>query len=134
MRDESKQVFLMKAMECFAGAESEFAAGRYGNCANRCYYGCFHAAIAALLRDGITLSGPRAIWGHGFVQSQFVGQLINRRKVYPASLHDVLARNLILRHTADYTIEPVTGTQAARAMRRTQVFIEAVASREDASP
>jgi hypothetical protein len=61
-------------------------------------------------RDGITLSGPRAIWGHGFVQSQFVGQLINRRKVYPASLRDVLARNLILRHTAVYTIEPVTGT------------------------
>lgn len=103
MRDESRQFFLDKAMESLAGAESEFAHGRYNNCANRCYYGCFQAAIAALLHDGVILTGGHTTWGHDFVQAQFVGQLINRRKVYASGLRDSLARNLILRHTADYT-------------------------------
>jgi len=41
------QVFLAKAEESLAGAESEFVNGRYNNCANRCYYASFQAAIAA---------------------------------------------------------------------------------------
>lgn len=129
MRDGSRQFFLDKARESLAGAESEFAHGRHNNCANRCYYGCFQAAIAALLYDGIILTGGRTTWGHDFVQARFVGQLINRRKVYASSLRDSLARNLILRHTADYTIEQVTETQAARAVRRARDFLEAVESR-----
>jgi uncharacterized protein (UPF0332 family) len=52
--------------------------------------------------------------------------LINRRKVYPASLRDVLARNLVLRHTADYSVDGVTETQAVRALRRATEFLGAV--------
>lgn len=63
------------------------------------------------------------------MQAQFVGQLINRREVYASGLRDSLARNLILRHTADYTIEPVTETQATRAVRRARDFLEAVEAR-----
>lgn len=129
MRDGSQRFFLDKAIESLTGAESEFAHGRHNNCANRCYYGCFQAAIAALLHDEIMLTCGRTAWGHDFVQAQFVGQLINRRKVYAPSLRDSLARNLILRHTADYTIEQITETQAARAVRRTRAFLEAVESR-----
>jgi uncharacterized protein (UPF0332 family) len=129
MREGSRQFFLDKAIESLAGAESEFAHGRYNNCANRCYYGCFQAAIAALLYDGVILTGGRTTWGHDFVQAQFVGQLINRRKVYGSGLRDSLARNLILRHAADYTIEQVTETQAARAIRRARDFLVAVESR-----
>ena len=129
MRDGSRQFFLDKAIESLAGAESEFAHGRYNNCANRCYYGCFQVAIAALLHDGIILTGGRTTWGHDFVQAQFVGQLINRRKVYTSGLRDSLARNLILRHTADYTIEQVTETQATRAIRRARDFRTAVEAR-----
>ncbi len=134
MRDGSRQLFLEKALECLAGAESEFAERRYNNCVNRCYYGCFQSAIAALLHDGILLTGGRTTWGHDFVQAQFVGQLINRRKVYASGLRDSLARNLILRHTADYTIEPITETQAARAVRRTRDFLRAVETREAERP
>src|SRR5947209_8279458 len=125
MRDASRELFLDKAIESLAGADSEFAQGRFNNCANRCYYGCFQAAIAALLHDGIILTGGRTTWGHDFVQAQFVGQLINRRKVYAAELRDSLARNLILRHTADYAIDQITETQAARAIRRARAFLEA---------
>lgn len=109
MRD-ARQVFLVKAEESFAGAETEFASGRYNNCANRCYYGCFQAAIWALSDAGIQPSGAQAGWGHAFVQAQFVGQLINRRKLYAPALRETLARLLVLRHTADYAMDQVSQT------------------------
>jgi hypothetical protein len=46
--------------------------------------------------------------------------------VYPTALHQVLARNLTLRHTADYAPDLVTQTQAARALQRTQDFLAAI--------
>lgn len=69
--------YLSKATESLATAESEFTMGRYKSCANRCYYACFQAAVAALIREGMR---PRGYWGHDFVQGQFVGLLIKRRK------------------------------------------------------
>jgi hypothetical protein len=38
----------------------------------------------------------------------------------------VLARNLTLRHTADYAPDLVTQTQAARALQRTRDFLAAI--------
>jgi uncharacterized protein (UPF0332 family) len=49
--------YLYKAHESLATADSEFAAGRYNSCANRCYYACFQAAIAALIQASIASSG-----------------------------------------------------------------------------
>jgi uncharacterized protein (UPF0332 family) len=43
-------IYLAKASESLLTAESELVNGRYNSCANRCYYACFQAAIAALLR------------------------------------------------------------------------------------
>ena len=65
-------IYLAKADENLRTAESEFANGRYNSCANRCYYACFQAAIAALLREGIR---PHGQWSHAFVQAQLVGVL-----------------------------------------------------------
>lgn len=48
---EETELFLLKALDSINGAESEFANRRYDNCANRCYYACFQAAISALLRE-----------------------------------------------------------------------------------
>lgn len=121
---EHYELYLMKAEECLAGAESEFANGRYNNCANRCYYACFQAAVAALQLVGITPSG--STWGHAFVQARFAGQLINRRKIYPANLRDVLLRTLTLRQTADYAFDSASQVEAARAIRRTRGFVDAV--------
>ncbi len=81
-------VFLIKARESLAGAENEFASGRYNNCANRCYYACYQAAIYALLKAGVKPPESQDRWSHAFAQSEFVGRLINRRKVYPAGLRD----------------------------------------------
>lgn len=127
---EREPVYLEKAVESLAGAESEYVNARYDNCANRCYYACFQAAIHALGSAGIVYHGPRATWSHERVQAEFVGQLINRRKVYPALLRDVLPRNLAVRETADYDLDFVSETQASRALRRTRTFVGEVVRQE----
>jgi uncharacterized protein (UPF0332 family) len=106
------------------GAESEYANKRYQNCANRAYYACYQAAVAALLLHGIRPGGSR--WGHDTVQAQFVGELINRRKHFPPDLRDTFERLFLLRQTADYANSLVSEIQAARSLRRARVFVAAV--------
>ena len=127
---EQSAIFLAKAQECLDGAESEFANGRYDNCANRCYYGCFQAAVYALDRAEVRPAAGRGQWTHGFVPAQFDGQLINRRKLYPAELRTVLARNYALRQVADYETDAVTQVEASRALRRTRIFLQAIRARD----
>ena len=81
--------YLTKAIESLLTAETESINGRYNSCANRCYYACFQAAIAAILNEGIRPAGQ---WNHQFVQAQFVGILINQRKRYDSELRRVLCR------------------------------------------
>lgn len=124
MTDASVMSFyLAKAVESLAGAESECANGRYNNGANRCYYACFQAAIAALLQMGMRPKQPSRQWGHDFVQAEFIGQLINRRKRYPPVLRDVLERTYTLRQIADYQTQHISKTQAARALQRARQFV-----------
>ena len=113
-----EQIFLAKAQEALAGAESELA--------NRCYYASFHAALAAIERVGLRSANPQGSWGHDAVQAAFAGQLIQRRKLYPSDLRTTLARNQILRNTADYERHWVTDIQARRAVRRTQTFVTTI--------
>jgi uncharacterized protein (UPF0332 family) len=119
-------LFLDKAQEGLAGAQSEFVNGRYNNCANRCYYACFQAAIHALEQAGIQPTSTPARWGHDFVQAQFAGQLVNRRKLYPRELHEALVRNYGLRQVADYQRDLLSETQARRALRRTREFLATI--------
>ena len=119
-------IYLAKAAESLQTAESEFANGRYNSCANRCYYACFQAAIAALLAEGIRAHGQ---WSHEFVQGQFVGVLINQRPLYETQLRRVLSDNQHVREKADYRPELVNATQASRALRRTRTFVAAVRQR-----
>ena len=124
--EQTITIYLAKAAESLLSAESEYVNGRYNSCANRCYYACFQAAIAALLHEGIQPAGQ---WSHQFVQAQFVGVLINQRKRYDPELRRVLADNQSLRDKADYRSELVTTTQAGRALRRTRLFVTATRQR-----
>jgi len=124
-------LYMLKAEESLLGAESELAQGRYNNAVNRCYYACFQAAVAALSQASISPPGGRGDWSHAFVQSAFVGQLINRRKRYATGLRQVLARNLTLRHKADYDLDLVTQRQAERAVQRTRDFVGAIREQVD---
>ncbi len=120
------ELYITKAVESFDGAESEFANGRYNNSANRCYYACFQAAIAALLWRGIHPSGHRPEWAHTFVHAQFAGELIHRRKLYPSNLRDTLSKTLALRHIADYRRDNINEREASRALRWAHAFLETV--------
>src|ERR671931_1454909 len=119
-------IYLAKAAESLRTAESEFANGRYNSCANRCYYACFQAAIAALLSEGIRARGQ---WSHEFVQGQFVGVLINQRHLYDTQWRRVLSDNQNLRDKADYRPELVSATQAGRALRRSRTFVATLRQR-----
>ena len=119
-------LLLDKAIESLAGAEAEYAAGRFNNCANRCYYACFQAAIAALARAGVAPAGAQASWSHKFVIAQFDGLLIYRRKRYPTRIRGVLGSTYELRRTADYRAEPVSRADAARALERASEFVATV--------
>jgi uncharacterized protein (UPF0332 family) len=123
---EMSDDYFEKAQESLGGAQSEFINGRYNNCANRCYYAAFQAAVSALLRAGITPPGSSETWGHDFVQARFIGQLINRRKAYPTALRGTLEQNFRLRQVADYKRDDVSETRAARAVSRTETFLDAV--------
>lgn len=122
--NERGDIFLAKAQEALSGAESEYANGRYNNCANRCYYSTFQAAIHALDAAGIASRG--ATWSHEALHAEFASQLITRRKRYPSALRSVLLRNQALRNTADYEPHWVTEVQVVLALRRTRDFVGAV--------
>lgn len=128
MSEAIGDIYLSKAQDSLAGAASEYANGRFDNCANRAYYACFQAAVAALVRERIAPPHQADQWGHDFVQVRFVGQLINRRKRYPTVLRETLIWGLRLRQTADYKAERVTAVQASRGLARARQFVGAVAS------
>ncbi|MGE0541574.1 MAG: HEPN domain-containing protein [Dehalococcoidia bacterium] len=122
-------IFLAKAEESLAGAESELAAGRYNNCVNRCYFACFQAAIVALMQAGVTPPGARRLWARDFVQSEFSGRLIHRRKQYPPDFKNTLARLLVLRQEAGYRAVEVSQRQAMQAIRLAHRFVQSVRAR-----
>lgn len=110
--DGDAGIYLRKAGESLLSAESELGFGRYNSCANRCYDACFQAAIAALLLKEMRPTGK---WTHEYVQAQFAGQLVNRRKRYGADLRRVLLDNYQLRIDADYRTEMVNRAEASAA-------------------
>lgn len=60
------------------------------------------------------------------MQAQFAGELINRRKRYPASLRQTLTITQEMRHKADYQGYHVTEREAARALRLARELVESV--------
>jgi uncharacterized protein (UPF0332 family) len=118
---DMSSLFLQKAVESLTGAQSELINRRYNNVANRAYYACYLAAVYALTSANVQPRGAQ--WSHEAVPASFDGQLINRRKLYPASLRGVLDRNHQLRLKADYRQDVVTGTEASRALQRAEAFV-----------
>jgi hypothetical protein len=57
------------------------------------------------------------------VPGQVVGQLVNRRKIYPVAVRDTLPLLYQLRQAADYSDDLDTQTQALRALRRAREFV-----------
>jgi uncharacterized protein (UPF0332 family) len=123
---EEARTYLIKAVESLTSAQIDYVAVRYNSCANRAYYACFQAAVAALLAAGIRPASPRGEWSHEFVQSQFNGLLISRRKLYPAALRRVLRDTMAVREKADYTPASVSARVASRVLQAAQEFVHAI--------
>jgi len=119
--------YLAKAQESLASAESDLAAGRYNSCMNRCYFGCFQAAISVLVRHGIVSASDEH--QHRTVQGEFNRQMIQRRKQYPAHLADSLSRLITRRHQADYKVRMTSQKEAQRALARARDFVRLVTAR-----
>lgn len=96
--------YLRKAQESLASAKADVRARRYNSAANRAYYACFQAAVAALIHADVrpaARAGRQPDWDHKFVSSQFAGKLIWRRKLYPAEFRSALITLFELRLVAD---------------------------------
>jgi uncharacterized protein (UPF0332 family) len=122
--DQNAELYWLKAIESLKGAESELSNGRYNNATNRAYYAVFQAAISALLNDGVRPRDGR--WAHTFVQAEFVGRLINRRRRFPPALRDTLSLLQRFRHNADYRGATIDRAEARTAVRRSREFLNAV--------
>src|SRR3990172_5272775 len=120
------ETYLAKAMQSFRGAESEFLHHRYNNVANRAYYACFQAAVAAMAHEG---AGSESKRSHPMMQVDFVTELIDRRGIYPRTLRPVLKQAEDLRLKADYALESVSAEGAARVLTRARSFLGAVRAR-----
>ncbi|MFN8633151.1 MAG: HEPN domain-containing protein [Chloroflexota bacterium] len=123
------ELYLAKAHASLAGAQSELEQRRFDNAANRAYYACFQAAVAALTWAGFRPPGGVGTWDHGFVQARFVGELVNRRKRYASDLRDTLSVAMRQRHKADYQYDSVTADQAIRVVRRATRFVDDIRSK-----
>ena len=128
--DDDATLYLTKAHESLASAESDFAAGRYNSCANRCYYACFQAAVAALIHARLQPTANR--WEHKYVLGTFSGQLIHRRKIYATKHRSTLFDNLQLRRVADYNARSLSQSQARAMLKSTQDLVRAVNQGGDA--
>jgi hypothetical protein len=68
----------------------------------------------------------RGQWDHDFVQAQFSGVLIARRKLYPSSLTSLLSKAALKRLLADYEIVAVGQVAAERTLQMARVFVSTV--------
>ena len=114
--------FLNKAEENLTAAKVCFDNGLFNACANRAYYAALHAAIAALAHRGIR----RDKIDHGQVQADFSGELINRRKIYPAKFRSYLYDMQLVRNKADYSEDNITQQRAGRWFARIKELIELI--------
>jgi uncharacterized protein (UPF0332 family) len=122
--DQNAELSWRKAIESVSGAESELSYGRFNNATNRAYYAAFQAAVSALLDEGVRSRDGR--WAHTFVQAEFVGKLINRRRRYPPELRATLSELLRLRHRADYSGTTRKRADATKAVRLSREFVDAI--------
>lgn len=118
--------YLAKAEESLASAEDDYTKERHNSCARSTYYALFQIAAAALLHEGVR---PRREWRHDFVQAQFSGLLVYRRKLYPASYRGILRLAMGTRLKADYSAEMVQRRQVTANLEGARGLIQLVRQR-----
>lgn len=121
MNDQS---WMDKASENLAAAQLCFDHGYFNACANRLYYAMFQAGAAVLLKHGLLPSKEQI--GHDWLQSNFAGQLIHRRKIVPAKFRSYLSEAYLLRVRADYRVFPVSKKIVSQELRKANDFVSSI--------
>lgn len=117
-----KTEFLTKSQENLKAAELLLANQLYNASANRAYYAAFQAAIAALADIGFEAERKN----HGRIQSNFVAELIQKRKVYPGYLKSSLMELQDVRNDADYDAQLISQKVAIRQLKKAQELVTAI--------
>ncbi len=117
--------FLFKAQENLAVAQNALEQKHYNAATNRAYYAVFQAAIAALAEEGF--KHPKN--PHSWVQAQFTGILVTRRKLYPSKIASYLLPMQFLRDKADYEADFISKTSANIQVRQAADFILHISER-----
>ncbi|HEY7269865.1 MAG TPA: HEPN domain-containing protein [Dehalococcoidia bacterium] len=116
--------YQQKSRTCMAGAEVEFAAGRYANSVNRAYYSAFQMAVAARIADGDIPDNRQGQWRHG---QTFVSLDEKFRRWGLAELAGILSILYDLRVKADYTIDAVSRLEAEQSVAYAKRIVDAIA-------
>lgn len=115
------QEFLAKAEENLDIAIVALERERYNAATNRAYYAAFQAAVAALAAENVKPQGHRI--PHDWLQAQFSGILIHRRKLYPAHFASYLPKMQELRDTADYKDISINKSAATAQIKKAHEFV-----------
>ncbi len=114
-----KAEFLKKAIDNLSVARYCFEHGFYDASVNRAYSASFQAAIAALAHRGIAQTKN----DHKWVQANFNGELIKRRKIYPSTLKAYLGDMLTFRNVADYSVNSLSKKIAGEQLAHAEEFV-----------
>ncbi len=118
------QIWIEKANENLASAQSCFEQGYFNACANRMYYAMFHAGMAALVKVGLLNAGKRA--GHEWLQANFSRHLIHQRKIFSAKFRSYLSDAQSVRDIADYKLFSVSKDTASRELKKAKEFVSMI--------
>jgi uncharacterized protein (UPF0332 family) len=113
---------LERARESLRAAALCLREGCANAAASRAYYAMFQAAQVALEHAGLR----QEKWSHHGLQATFTTELIQRRKIYPASMRDHLVSGLNIRQAADYRDAGVSRKTAQRLLQKAVAFVSAV--------
>ena len=116
--------FWIKAYENLRVAQLCFDNGFYNACANRAYYAMYQAAIAILIANGFPPTQKHI--DHGWVQSVFARELINRKKIFPGKFRRYLFDSQIIRNDADYDEASINQKTAKRQLNRCREFVDSI--------
>jgi uncharacterized protein (UPF0332 family) len=84
----------------------------------------YHAAIAILIANGFPPTQKHI--DHGWVQSVFARELINRKKIFPGKFRSYLFDSQIIRNDADYDQSSVNQKTAKRQLSRCREFVDSI--------
>lgn len=119
-----KELFIQRSHNNIKAAQLLSDAGLHDACANRIYYAVFDAAFVACMHYGVKIEPE-----HAKVLSAFCGELIARKKLFPASVKESLYELQKIRIKADYGEVAVSKTTASNALKTGKQIVYTVLER-----